>query len=792
MIRNYFKVALRNLSKNKIYVLINTSGMGIAIACCMSAYLLIAYNLEFDDYFNDDDINNVVKVVHHYKFSTGKQDRELVTPLVMAPQVAEEITGIEQYTRFSNLNGIMAYEENAFHENIRFADPAFFEIFKIGLKNGSPGNFKIPRTVFLSTSMAKKYFDDQDPVGEVMALDFNGKKYEVTVGGVMEKLPLNISFTLDALLPMDIYLDAFNITAGQWDSQHWASVLFKLNDIDQREHIGKQLDKYSALINQKQDKFTSLSFELIPFKTPIINGEVEESDLRLPIPTVALIIFSILAGIILLIACFNLTNTTLALTGKRLKEIGVRKVVGSARSQIIYQFLLEMIITVALAVMAGYVIGQLIVPQFAAMWHLEYGLDDLNKLNLMAALIILLFMAAILAGIYPAVLNSKFKPMELLKGRKEIKGTNFLTRSLLVIQFSLSVIVFIAGIVFTQNAAYQKELYLGYDKEKLLTISIHNEKEYERLKNTLTGNVKIENIAAAQNHISPYMAKNREIAIDKTTFKTEIYEVGPNYFKTIGLPIIEGRDFKEDHQSDLESSAIVDRNFIEKYALKDPIDRRIIYKDKNYRIIGVVENHLGSFKDTNNDDHLFVLSNPADYRKMVIRADSESRVDLLADIEKEWKELFPGQPFEGKLQEELVFLEADAYNKNLGQIFFFITVLGCLLSASGIYALASLNVQKRTKEIGIRKVLGANVNSIIKLLNREFAVILIIAIILGSAGGIFLTNVLLTDLYAQHLEIGIFTVVLCSLAIFIIGIATTSGTIFRTALLNPTDTLRSE
>lgn len=792
MVKNYLKVAMRNLLRNKVYVLINTLGMGIAMACCMTAYLLIAYNIEFDEYFSDDQVQHVVKVVHHLETSVGKSDKKLVIPIGMAPQVAQDVSGIEDFTRFCNEDGIVSQGMNAFYENIRFADPSFFKMFKLRLAQGSYKNFENQKSIYLSEHLAKKYFDDEDPLGKIVAVEFNGKKYEVVVGGVFEKLPLNISFSIDALMRIEIYLDAHAIEPDQWDTNQSSSVLFKLTDISQRQNIGQQMSKYSKLINEKHKDSRSVSFELVPFTTRIINGEVSQSNLRLPIPTIALVIFSTLGFIILLIACFNLTNTTLALTGKRLKEIGVRKVVGSGRSQIVYQFLLEMIVTISLAILAGLLMAQIIVPQFAAMWQLQYGLSDLNKLNLLLALIVLLFIAALLAGIYPALFNSKFNPIDLLKGRKGIKGTNYLTRSLLVIQFSLSVIVFIAGIVFTQNAAYQKNMSLGYDKQNILIVSVQGDREFEQFKNEVSENSKIENISGTANHIGPYTSRYSTVRLDTTIFKTSIYETGVGYFAAVGLDIVSGRDFMENNQTDYESAAIIDENFALNHNLEDPIDAQLFYDDRPYRIIGVVKNHLSGLKQKDDSEHLFTLTRPVNFTKMVVRTSPNDMLAVRSYLEKKWKVLFPGRPFESKLQEDIVYEEANGYNTNLKQIFFFITLLGCLLSASGIYALASLNVQKRTKEIGVRKVLGASVGSIVQLLNREFAIILALAALVGGSGGYFLTNTLLNDLYAQHIEVGFVTIVLCSLSVFIIGISTTSTTIFRTATDDPTKTLRSE
>lgn len=792
MIKNYLRVAIRNLWKNKIYVTINTLGLGIAMACCLTAYLLIAYNVEFDDYFERDQVRNVVKVLHHFETSVGDRDQELVCPIVMAPLATQEISGIEDFTRFCNDDGILSYGENSFHENIRFADPSFFKMFSLGFKYGSDKSFENQRSVILSEQLAKKYFAEKDPVGEALTIEINGKKYETVVGGVFKKLPLNISFNIDVLARIETYLDAYSIEEDRWDINQSSSVLLKLTDIGQRLAVGQQMNKYVRLSNEKKKESKTISYELIPFTTPIKNGEVSRSNLRLPIPTVALFIFSTLGFIILLIACFNLTNTTMALTGKRLKEIGVRKVVGSGRAQIAFQFLLEMVITISLAIVAGLLMAQVIVPQFAVMWQLQYGLSDLNGLNLIAALIILLFCAAILAGIYPALSNSKFTPLTLLKGGQRIKGITPLTRTLLVVQFSLSVIVFIAGIIFTQNATYQKNISLGYDKENILTVSVQGEQEYNLLKDRIERNPKIEGIAGAKNHIGPYTAYYKPVKIDTAVFQTDIYQVGVNYFRTVGIEIKSGRDFMEGSQIDYEFAAIIDENFAANHKMTNPLDAQIWYEDKPYRVIGVVNNHLSGLKQHDDSEHFYTLSSPANYSVMVLRASPKDRLTVRSYVEAEWKKTFLGKPFQSFIQEDIVYDEAGGYNNNLRQILLFLTLLGCLLSASGIYALASLNVQRRTKEIGVRKVLGASVGNVINLLNKDFAIVLGLAAVVGGIGGYFLTNAFLNSLYVQHIEIGFVTVTFCGLVIFIIGISTTTGTIFKAALTNPTETLRNE
>jgi ABC-type antimicrobial peptide transport system permease subunit len=206
----------------------------------------------------------------------------------------------------------------------------------------------------------------------------------------------------------------------------------------------------------------------------------------------------------------------------------------------------------------------------------------------------------------------------------------------------------------------------------------------------------------------------------------------------------------------------------------------------------VVGNHLSGLKQHDDSEHFYTLSSPSKYGVMVLRANPKDLLTVRSYVEAEWKKTFLGKPFQSSLQEDIVYDEAGEYNNNLRQILLFLTILGCLLSASGIYALASLNVQRRTKEIGVRKVLGASVSSVIKLLNSDFAIVLGLAAVVGGVGGYFLTNALLNSLYVQHIEVGFVTVALCGLVIFIIGIATTTGTIFKAALTNPTETLRNE
>jgi ABC-type antimicrobial peptide transport system permease subunit len=736
----------------------------------------------------------MTKVISHFEYQDGRPYQNMVAPTVMAPIVAEEIAGIEGFTRFVRDGGSINYKDKTFSESVSFADSTFFDMFEFQLRSGATSNFKNKESIFLTLDLANKYFDDANPIGQIMTFELRNKKYEVIVGGVFEKIPQNTSFNMDALIRIETYLDVYEIGPNDWGEWRDASTVFEVANNTNLEILSVQLNKYLDLRNEFKTDENATAYKIVAFSEPIDEETANWTYIMPRLSLIPLLVFITLASMILLIACFNLTNTTIALTVKRLKEIGVRKVVGARRSQIITQFLLEMVITITLAVIVGMGLSQIIVPEFTAMWGLLYSLEDLSTANLLAALVILIFISALLAGAYPALNNSKFKPVSLLKGQSKVKGTNTLIRILLVAQFSLSIIVLVAGIIFTLNSRYQNDVSLGYDMDQVLIVSVQGPEQYQGLKNAIMAYPKIEEVAVTDHHIG-YGSYSNPIKIDTAEFTTQVYEVGATYFDVLGLPIIKGRGFIEGSELDFEESVIIDEEFVELHNLESPLGTKILFQENWYHVVGVVASHLNDLwkSDRVREGHFYRVAKPEQYRRLVARVSAEE--DMLATteyIENQWKDVFPDKPFLSRTQEDVVYGNINETNENLTVIFFFLTILGCLLSASGIYSLANLNIEKRTKEIGVRKVLGASVTSIVQLINKEFVIILLAAMVFGGAGGYVLTNALLNEIYATHIDVGVFTIILCGMLIFFIGIGTTSSTILHAAHSNPVDTLKDE
>lgn len=794
MFQSYFRIGWRNLLKNKSYVSINVMGLGISLACCITVYLLLAYNIEFDSFHNKEKVANVFKIHTHSTQKDGSQVQDNQAPIMLGPIAAEEIVGIERYCRFLQGDGSLRYDDKTFNQQLAFTDSTFFDLFDYPLIAGSHSSFKDKNTIFLSEELAKKYFGDEDPVGKLMVLySYNETEIEVIVGGVLKKIPVNNTFYFSALMRIENFIDIFKLKMDDWSDWRDPSTFVEISSPQNAVAISKQFNKYISIRNKFRRDMVVNSYQLEPFENSLDEAEERWSWVNQRSSQEPLIIFTCLALLILLIACFNLTNTSIAMTARRLKEVGVRKVVGAARSQIVSQFLFETFLIISLSLAAGLLMAQWIVPAFYSMWGLPYGLADLKGVNFFIALIVLVFTASIVAGIYPALFNSRFKPTVLLKGSVQLKGTNLFTRTLVAFQFALSVMVLIAGVVFTLNTEYQEGIKFGYDKDQIITVNLQGEREFEIMKNAIADNAKIISVGVSDGNLGDKTYQT-SVQVDTGQYNVQVLGIGVNFFETLGLRIAEGNPLNLDHPTpEKTGEVIVNKAFLDQTGMKDPLGKTLTVHGGKRVISGVVENHVDNlYRSAKAEPFVFYPASRSQYISLLVKAEHHHLPEINKYLEQTWKELFPNKPFVSRFQDDLLLQGVRKTNANLTQIFIFITVLGGLLSAAGIYALASLNIAKRTKEIGIRKALGATVSNIVGLLNTEFVIVLSIAAVLGAVGGYYATSYLLASQFAYHISVELLPVTICATIIFAIGLFTTSATIVKAARANPINTLRSE
>ena len=790
MLKNYIRIAVRSYGKNYLFTLINIVGMAVGLSGVIITLLLYDYEKGFD---KDHHISNDVFRVNCNRIIEGETQRWGIVPSALGPIAADELQAVESYTRFGYTHSFLVQYEDIIHrEQISFADPNFFESFSFKLISGEKNVFKDKSTVIISEQFAKKYFGDKDPVGKQLIIRNNEAIIkEFFVGAVTTKIPMNSSFQFDIITQYENLLDCFGSKEYDWNTDIRPVLYVRLTNTSASKETEKALQKYTLINNEIKESWKINDFYLIPFKDQKDEARfVHAFTTRSGLPVSALYGSLIMNTLILLIACFNFTNTSLAYANKRLKEIGIRRTFGGIRVQVIKQFFTENFILCFLALLLSIELANTWIGWMNKQWPIEIETFYFNNWGISINLILLLILVSIIAGAYPAFYVSKFHPTEILKGKLKLKGTNNFSRILLTWQFGFSIMAMFSGIVLTQNARFQKTLDWGFDKENAIVIPLQGPGNYTVYKNELAKLNAIHSIAGTIQNLG-YSSLNKNIEIDGEMHNTDVLLVGDNYLPTIGCEISQGRNFLLNSKNDILESIIVNEEFVKTYDITDPLNQSIVLDKKQYHIVGVIKDFMpyGLFDPIK--PSLIRLVPEDEYQQLVIRANEEDLPKLLASSHASWKSIFPNKPFEGFYMEEVASQALHTNNGILVQ-FGIMAIFALFLSVTGLYSIVSLTVNKRIKEIGIRKVLGATVPNVMKLLNYEFGVILLIAVLIGCLGGYFFMNKFLSDIFTYYMDIGPLSFIAATVTIFIVAAITSGLKIYIVAIRNPTESLRYE
>ena len=793
MLKNYLKVALRNLYKNKIYILINILGMGIALAFCLTIYIAFAFNFEFDNYYKN--VSDIVRVHEFKQNASGEIQRFELAPIAMGPRIPAEVTGVMDQTRYIDWGANLKYEDILFRESVAYVDSNFFDFFDIKLAAGSKSSIKNKNNIFLTRERAKKFFGEEPALGKTMTLYFPGKKrVELTVAGVFQRIPINSSFDFDALTNIDNFIYGNDIKQDDWTPWQQASLYLRLDEGADMAEVEPRLSNYVTIQNEARDEWKVSRFELVGFKDAekLKWGTVSGSNANQRLRDDVLVVFSTLAILILLIACFNLANTSMALMATRVKEVGVRKVMGGGTMQVFLQFLIEMSFTSLFAVLAGLAIYHWLSNWFYALWSAPMQLGDFSIFNFIMAAVMLFILTTLLSGLYPALYSKRFNPSDIFRHQVKLKGSGITSRVLNALQFAISITMLVAGIVFSQNAEFLKKMDLGYKSEGLIIINFSDVEEYNLLKDKVQNQADIMAHTGTKNHFG-FSYEDTNMLLDTGNVEIRSYKVGDQYMDMMDVRLIAGRLFHKDNQADLDEAVIVNEEYLRKFNLEDPLGTLVNLKDGKRYIVGVIQDIIWDvYSDGHTVPEIYLPVKEEDYGMMIVKTEKEDEQKVFEYLESEWKTIVPDRPFTGRFQSDLAFGQPMKDNNNMRQIFFALAVLGSLLSLTGIFALSSLNVAKRFKEIGIRKVLGASSRRILIQMNTGFFWTLLIAGILGAFLAYFITDQILGVIYRYHISIGWITLMAGSLAVFFVALITTSMTILSAANTNPAYILRDE
>jgi len=793
MIKNYFQIALRSLVKNKVFIIINVLGMGIAIACCIVGYLALEYDSDFDAVHKNGE--------HIYRVSAVRKFENKLTRFGYSAFPLGEI--VEK--TFADVNGSSRYfrsyanfkkGDDLFASNLFYVDPDFFGMFTFDFISGSPSNLKDKTSVFISEDMAVRLFrSPAEALDKTITQVYGTELKEIKIAGVFREPPMNSSFYKNegqAFMNFENVKDEYKVL--KTDGWREESTLFvQINDPQRVQIVHQQLQQYKENNNKVRNDFQVNEFVLDPFLSMAHDDRAEDvrAETWAAPPLSAIVGSAIMAVLILLIACFNLTNTAIAISSRRLKEIGIRKVMGSRRTQLIIQFIGETTFICFLSLLMGICLADILVEGWNLMTANNIRITPHYTPAFLLFMISVLLFTGILAGSYPAFYISKFNPVNILKGKLQFGGTNYFTRTLLGLQFAISLISIVSAIGFLQNANYQRGYDLGFDIRGTIIAHVNNQSEFTTYRNALLENPEILSIAGARSGIFSPRA-HEPVKYESLQAEVDIIDVGDNYLKTMGLKLTAGMDFIKDSETDQKESIIITQKMATLFGWDQPLGKEVTWKDSvKLIVVGVVKDVYSQGLWREMDPIMIRYVSPDKYSQILVSTKSGNVVSVHAFMNKQWSQVFPNRLYNGyMLSSDL--RQVDQLNMSIVYGYAFLGVIAMLLSVTGLFSLVSLSIVKRMKEIGVRKILGASVFNITTVINMEFIIILVVASLLGSWAGLTWSTVIMGSIWKYYQGANMITVILASSLLFIICLVTIGFKVFAVATMNPVKTLKDE
>ncbi|WP_424962530.1 FtsX-like permease family protein [Ekhidna sp.] len=791
MLKNFFKITFRNFRKNKSYVFINMLGLGLSLACCIVGYLNWKFAAEYDQ--NHANHERIYKL-QIYKDVQNQNVPYGITPLPLGAVIEDKVTGITHTSRYIETGLVLKKELKVFNQGIAFAEDDFLDMFSFPLKYGNESAFFDRSKIILSNYTSNTYFgEDVDPTGEIITIIAeDGRQFPMTVGGVFEQIPQNSSVRFSALTHFDNYLKIREVENADW--RQFVAATFVMTDGRFPQNLMDDINaNYVEVQNKARDDFKIGSYYAVQLTNlGSIAESIRANWLSEPPPPPAVVVPMIMAFLMLLIACFNFTNTSIAISSKRLKEIGIRKVMGSGRKQLIFQFMGENLILSFLSLLIALGFAYFLVPAYSAIWDfITLELNLVSDSEIYIFLVGLLVLTSVIAGGYPSLYISAYQPVNILRGSLSLGGTNWFSKTLLGLQYMLTIIALISALAFTNNAAYQNNLDIGFEKENILGVRVENQSEYDRFFNMVSQMPEIEKLTGTTHHIG-WWTYGRTLRAGEQEVESDMMNFSLDYQDIMGLTIKDGRYFNKDlYEFERENSIIMNEALVREFGWDDPIGK-IVQIDDSTRlsVVGVLEDfYMYGFFDPV-EPCAFRLANKEEMNFVVIKSEVNP-TELRDKMESKWYEVAPNTPFNASfMNEELA--GTDYVNTNISKMFKFLGALALILSSIGLYTLVSLNIIKRVKEIGVRKVLGASVNQIMVLMNKQFFWLLLIFAMVGSVLSYLAIDALMASIFAVYQAISVFTVLAPFILLMFIAVFIASSRIFRTAIKNPVESLRYE
>lgn len=791
MLRNYLKIALRNLVKDRVYSFINIAGLALGMMSVLLILFYVQNEMSYDKFFKNHDR------IHRIAIDIKTQDNQnlLFAPVTsMLPEALKEYPQVEQTTRIfpSGSRRISSSPEKVFYETtFTWADPNVFDVFSFQFLKGDPQTaLDAPLKMVITRSMAEKYFGILDVVGKTLKV--NDIDYQIT--GVIENQPVNSHFQVGFLASLTEHY------TKEW-FPNWHATMFytyvKLKPGTDAKAFEQQIHNVADKYVGKELQQNSQAYRF--FLQPLTSIHLH-SDLRYELGKNnsyrQIQVLTAIAAIILIIACFNFINLATARATRRAKEVGIRKAVGSQRKHLIFQFLLESLLLCAIAMALALVGMWLVLPWFNEITDKQLTLNVLQQPVVWISGLGILLVVGLLAGSYPALVLSGFRPQEVLKGQVLGKsGSQWLRNQLVTAQFAISIALIVATMVVVKQLQYMQQQDLGFSKEQLLVLQVQGgffKKDYQTVKNELLKNPFVTSVSASAN------IPGREIGNNLITLKsdqtkstdTRIFGADEDFFKTYQIELLAGRGFEPTSVDSLGDNVLINEAALPFFGWKKPEEALGATFGGGWgTVVGIVKDFNYTSLQTDIAPMLLYYS-PRNFGFFTLKMSTNNYRSALTQLQEQWKAIAPTLPF------EYTFLDED-FDKQyqsemrLSRLFTYFSSFAIFIACLGLFGLSAYVAERRTKEIGIRKVLGASIHSILLLLSKDFIIMVSIAFAIAVPLAWWAMRIWLED-FAYRIDIQWWMFVLAGMAALGIALLTISFQAIRAAVVNPVHALKNE
>jgi len=791
MVKNFFKIAIRNILNQKGFSLINVTGLAVGLAASLLILLWV------QDEFSFEKFNSKAKSIYRVEedqFYSGERYHVTVTPVPAGPVWKEKIPEIEDQVRISLWlpRVLFQYKEKVFFESsIAAVDSSLLKVFTFPLSAGDPATaLNAPHSIILTQKLATKYFGGENPVGKTLTVE---NKVQFTVTGVFREIPANSMFTFSAVIPYS-YMKEIGAADRSWGNNS----IFTFIQLKNGSDINLVNKKLTDVVVENDSRITT-KFSVFPLLDIHLHAQFGFKETRGPV--IAVSIFILIAVFILLIACINFINLSTAKASGRGKEIGIKKVAGADQLSMIIQFMLESLLMVGFALFLALILVGLCLGIFNNLSGKSFSLGDLIQTRFIISFILVGMLAGLISGIYPALYLSSFQPVKVLKGETgSPRGNGRLRQIMVVIQFTFSILIAISATFIYLQLKFLQNKELGYNKENLICIPMpeNTKQKYYPLKLELAKETLIQGVTASMWNPTSMGSNSGGASWDGKDPEKQVL-IGTNgidydYLKTLEMEIKSGRDFSKDFPSDMANDStgnfLINEEVEKLMGISDAIGKNLRFMGLNGTIVGVLKNFHFKSSDQAIEPMAFALAPVSYLRCILIRLTPGNVPESLNAVQKAWKAVIPEYPL------DYTFIDQD-YDRlfksqiRLSNLLKYFTILAVIIACMGLYGLSSYSAHRRIKEVGIRKVMGADSPIVMFTLAKEFILPVLVSIAIAIPLGWIIVSKLLKQ-FAYRIEISYFVLLYIALGAIVIALLTVSFHAYNATGTNPAEALKVE